>query len=214
MKQTTENTFPGFTAKDFDVFAIDGLEPRMEALIERIRPKLTTLGEQLQPHLSTLCGEEMFVHVAKHARRTVNPPKDTWVAWAANKRGYKALPHFEVGMFGSHVFVVFAIIYESPRKKDFGRAMTEHLKKVKHAVPDHFYWSPDHMSPHGTPQSELSDQELLDMADRLQQVKKSEIICGLRLDKNDPLLQDGEKFAQTVEDTFEQLLPLYKMAFA
>lgn len=213
MSQTTETTFQGFESADFDVFAIEGLEPRMETLIQNVRPKLTALGELLQPHLSTLCGEEMYVHVAKHARRTVNPPKDTWVAWAANKRGYKALPHFEVGMFGSHVFVVFAIIYESPRKNDFGRAMAAELSKVKKTIPDHFYWSADHMSPHTTPQSELSDDELMEMATRLETVKKSEIICGLRIEHDDELLRDGDRFVQTVEQTFEQLLPLYKMAF-
>jgi uncharacterized protein YktB (UPF0637 family) len=212
MNSTKETTFSGFTAEDFDVFTIDGLEPRMEALIARVRPKLTALGELIQPHLATLCGEEMYVHVAKHARRTVNPPKDTWVAWAANKRGYKALPHFEVGMFGTHVFVVFAIIYESPRKVDFGRAMASQLDQVKQIVPDHYYWSPDHMSPQGTAQADLSDEQLLEMANRLQQVKKSEIICGLRIDHNDPLLRDGDAFVRLVEDTFQQLLPLYRMA--
>ncbi len=212
MTSTKEMTFSGFTAEDFDVFSIDGLEPRMEALIARVRPKLTALGELIQPHLATLCGEEMYVHVAKHARRTVNPPKDTWVAWASGKRGYKALPHFEVGMFGTHVFVVFAIIYESPRKVDFGRAMASQLKKVKQTVPDHYYWSPDHMSPQGKAQSDLSDEQLLEMANRLQTVKKSEIICGLRINKDDPILRDGDAFVRQVEQTFEHLLPLYRMA--
>lgn len=205
--------FKGFDSNDFDVFTIDGLEPRMDALIQTIRPKLTTIGEQIQPYLATLCGEEMYVHVAKHARRTVNPPKDTWVAWASNKRGYKALPHFEVGMFGSHVFIVFAIIYESPRKVDFGKALQTDWKKVKQMIPDEFYWSTDHMSPQANIQGELDDQYWLDTAERLQHVKKSEIVCGLRIEKDDPLLQDGKAFIEKVEQTFEQLLPLYRMAF-
>ena len=40
------------------------------------------------------------MHVAKHARRSVNPPIDTWVAFAPNKRGYKMLPHFQIGLLG------------------------------------------------------------------------------------------------------------------
>lgn len=108
--------FQGFTHDDFAVFQIEGLEPRMDALIARVRPKLNELGNELAPVLSALCGEEMFPHVAKHARRTVHAPNDTWVAWGPNKRGYKALPHFQVGMFYSHLFVVFAIIYESSNK--------------------------------------------------------------------------------------------------
>ena len=75
-------TVTGFTDQDFDVFSVPGLEARMEVLIERVRPKLEALGAELSPYVSALAGEEMFVHVAKHARRTVNPPIDTWVAWA------------------------------------------------------------------------------------------------------------------------------------
>lgn len=41
--------FPGFGPADFDVFAIDGLEPRMSALISGIRPKLEELGSRLSP---------------------------------------------------------------------------------------------------------------------------------------------------------------------
>ena len=39
--------------------------------------------------------KHFYPHVAKHARRSVNPPKDTWVAFATSKRGYKMLPHFK-----------------------------------------------------------------------------------------------------------------------
>ncbi|MEI0738277.1 DUF1054 family protein [Paenibacillus sp. JTLBN-2024] len=84
--------FEGFHSKDFEVFNVPGLEPRMEALIANVRPKLEELGREMAPFLSALCGEEMFPHVAKHARRTINPPNDTWVAWAASKEGIKRCP--------------------------------------------------------------------------------------------------------------------------
>lgn len=42
-------TFSGFTAKDFDVFEIPGLEPRMEVLIQQVRPKLEAIGEEIAP---------------------------------------------------------------------------------------------------------------------------------------------------------------------
>lgn len=32
--------FAGFNAQDFEVFNVEGLEPRMEVLIERVRPNL------------------------------------------------------------------------------------------------------------------------------------------------------------------------------
>ncbi|WP_374110577.1 DUF1054 family protein [Neobacillus cucumis] len=37
------------------------------------------MGEYFAPLLSSLTEDEMFVHVAKNARRTINPPKDTWI---------------------------------------------------------------------------------------------------------------------------------------
>ncbi|GAE33797.1 hypothetical protein JCM9157_823 [Halalkalibacter akibai JCM 9157] len=70
----------GFTQSDFDVFTIEGLDERMEAIKTRIQPTFKSLGEQLTHDLSILLGNEMYLHIAKHARRTVNPPKDTWMA--------------------------------------------------------------------------------------------------------------------------------------
>lgn len=42
--------FKNFTNEDFDVFLIDGLEARMEALKETIRPKLEFLGQYFSPY--------------------------------------------------------------------------------------------------------------------------------------------------------------------
>lgn len=209
--------FQGFVEKDFAVFEIEGLEPRMDALIANVRPKLTELGNTLNPFLSAACGEEMFPHVAKHARRTVHPPADTWVAWAASKRGYKALPHFQVGMFADYLFIVMAVIYESPNKAVLAKSLIQHPRQALNLVPDElrdqFYWSVDHTKPGGTKHSELGKDGLQTIAERLGTVKKSEVICGRFLKKDDPLLRDGEVLVKTIEDTFETLLPLYKMSF-
>lgn len=75
-----------FTEEDFHTFTIEGLDARMDVLKETVRPKLQGLGEHFAPVLSALAGDDMFVHVAKHARRSVNPPDDSWVAFANNKR--------------------------------------------------------------------------------------------------------------------------------
>lgn len=64
------SSFNGFEQRDFNVFTIDGLEERMEALRSRISTKLEAIANHLEPDLSSLSGDEMFVHVAKHARRT------------------------------------------------------------------------------------------------------------------------------------------------
>jgi uncharacterized protein YktB (UPF0637 family) len=90
--------FPGFTPADFKVFDIEGFKPRMEAIKTRIRPKLEAIGRDLLPDVARIAGDRAFAHVARHARRTVNPPNDTWVAFALDKRGYKKHCHFKVAV--------------------------------------------------------------------------------------------------------------------
>ncbi|MCI3921482.1 DUF1054 domain-containing protein [Paenibacillus sp. TRM 82003] len=209
----TQQPVVTFGPDDFDVFTVPGLEPRMAALIERVRPKLTTLGETLAPDLSALAGVEMFPHVAKHARRTVHAPNDTWVAWAANKKGYKMLPHFQVGMFADFLFAQFAIIYESNNKTVFARSLETELDKIKGVVPADFAWSMDHLKPASTRHADLTDAEFEKMARKLATTKQSEIMVGLRFDRNDPLLADGDKLHETIRTTFETLMPLYRLSF-
>lgn len=94
--------------KDFDVFAIDGFGPRMEAFKTVLRPHLVAVAERLAPAVSEVAGHPLYVHVAKHARRTVNPPAESWAAFASQPRGYKKLPHFAlcVSRAGVHARVV------------------------------------------------------------------------------------------------------------
>ncbi|SDW34253.1 YktB family protein [Paenibacillus sp. CF384] len=205
--------FPGFSATDFDVFEVPGLEARMSLLIERIRPKLHELGERLSPFLTELCGEPMFPHVAKHARRTINPPNDTWIAFAPGKRGYKMFPHFQIGLFGSHLFVQFAIIYESDNKSVFAEHALNQLDDIAKHIPAHYVWSGNHMVPGGDTQAELGADGLVQLFERLRTVKASEALCGIIIDRNDPLLLDGDAFIHKVKETFTTVLPLYKMSF-
>jgi uncharacterized protein YktB (UPF0637 family) len=205
-------TFTGFDQADFDVFAIAGLDNRMEAIKTVIRPKLEQLGQHFAPVLSIATGSEMFYHVAKHARRTVNPPDDTWVAWAADKRGYKKHPHFQVGLWGTHLFVWFAVIYESPFKTAVSQAMKQHIDEILSLVPDDFRWSPDHTQPDSAPQGTLGREGVLHLVDRLHSVKKAEILCGINIDRHDPVLADGKRLIEKLEKTFGILTKLYDIS--
>jgi len=207
-------TFEGFTQADFDVFLIPGLAPRMEALIARVRPKLEQLGDLLAPVLSVLYGEEIYAHVAKHARRTVHPPDDTWVAFASSKRGYKSLPHFQIGLWSTHVFIQFAVIYESPEHKaKLAEALRRNRMQLISGLPGHYCWSLDHMRPEGKPLTSMTEEDYEQMIHKLMHVKKTEALCGLHIDRYDPLLRDGERFVAVAEQTFRNLLPLYRAAF-
>lgn len=202
----------GFTREDFDVFAIPGLEPRMEALKERVRPKLEAIGEAVVPFLSSRLGEPVYAHVAKHARRTVHPPDDTWVAWATNKRGYKSHPHFQVGLWQTHLFIVFALIYESPDKGAFARNLKEQLQEIWPSIPDHFILSNDHTKPGAVRKGALTPDQMKQRLDRLENVKKAEFLCGIHLDRNDPVVGNPDRLLNTIEETFNKLLPLYRLA--
>src|SRR5699024_1648580 len=138
-------TFSGFTQTDFDTFKIDGLNERMTAIQERIQPKFKKIGEALTEDVRAMVGSDMHLHIAKHARRTVNPPNDTWMAIAGNKRGYKKHPHFQVGLCDDHLFIWLAYIYELPNKKHMAQTFLQHIDELKAVIPDDFVISLDHM---------------------------------------------------------------------
>ncbi|WP_103107730.1 YktB family protein [Brevibacillus reuszeri] len=206
------SAFRGFTQEDFDVFTIEGLDQRMDAIKSIIRPKLEALGQHFAPLLSVSCENEMFYHVAKHARRTVNPPVDTWVAWAADKRGYKKHPHFQIGLWGTHLFVWYAVIYEAPAKADISHAMKKQLDNILALVPNHFHWSPDHTQPASTSQQELGKEGVLKLVNRLGDVKKAELLCGITIDSSDPILTNGDALLTQLEETFSVLTKLYNLS--
>ncbi|MBM7703372.1 YktB family protein [Metabacillus iocasae] len=205
-------TFSGFHQEDFNVFHIEGLDARMEAIKSQIQPKFEELGHYFAPTLSALCGDEMHVHIAKHARRTVNPPNDTWVAFANSKRGYKKLPHFQIGLWESHVFIWFAVIYESPIKETFGSLLQQEIKHIQQLVPSHFVWSADHTKPDVRKMRDLQTDDLLQLFNRLQTIKKAEILCGVNIPKEQAATMTSEEWINTIDETFQTLKPLYELA--
>ncbi|WP_409305281.1 DUF1054 domain-containing protein [Peribacillus sp. SCS-155] len=200
-----------FTAEDFNVFKIDGLDARMEALKERIQPKLQSLGDFFSNELSAKTGETLFPHVAKHARRTINPPNDTWVAFAANSRGYKMVPHFQIGLWQSHMFVWFAVIYEAQEKSNFGKTLESNVNDIYNMIPENYVWSVDHTKPEVIQHKQVAVQDLTNMFQRLQTVKKAEILCGIQVSREDVLKLSDDAFLQVIQDAFDKLIPLYKM---
>ncbi|GKV66057.1 MULTISPECIES: YktB family protein [unclassified Sporosarcina] len=197
-----------WNASDFDVFSIHGLEYRMEALQEKIQPKFRDLGNHFSHHLSAHGKGEFFPHVAKHARRTVNPPKDSWVAFAPAKRGYKALPHFQIGLWGTHLFIVLAIIYENPDKKGIAERLEKNLDELL-SLPEDFIVSGDHMKPEAETISDTGREGLEKILERLQTVKKAEFLVGRHLPEEQAVKMTEEEFYRYADETFNRLLPIY-----
>ncbi|PFK40399.1 hypothetical protein COI93_13320 [Bacillus cereus] len=204
-------TLQTFKSTDFAVFTVDGLEERMNAIKTNIHPKLEALGEQFSHYLSEQTGETFFYHVAKHARRKVNPPNDTWVAFSTNKRGYKMLPHFQIGLWGTHAFIYFGLIYECPQKVEAAHAFLEHLNDLKTNIPNDFVWSIDHTKPAVKLHHSLEITDLQKMIERLATIKKAELLAGIHITPEEFSTLTNEQFLTKITTTMNSLLPLYKM---
>jgi uncharacterized protein YktB (UPF0637 family) len=115
----------GFTHEDFEVFGIPTFPERMKGIQERVRPKLTALGEDLQPALNKLAKSDVFPHVAKHARRTVNPPPETWVAFGPSARGYKKYGYFGLVVSRSGLHTRIVVKDEAPDRPQMAKVLMD-----------------------------------------------------------------------------------------
>lgn len=201
--------FNGFSQEDFDAFLIDGLDERMQAIQTRIQPKFQAIGEAVSDDLSKMVGNEMFLHIAKHARRTVNPPQDTWSAFCHNKRGYKKHPHFQIGLWNDKLFIWLAYIYELPHKSEIAEKFLDHIEYIRTEIPDNYKISLDHMK---NDSYSMKETDLVKSLERFKNIKKGEFLIGKNFAPNDPILQNGEAFLEEVKETFKTLTPLYKIS--
>lgn len=208
----TPSALAGFTSADFEVFQLQGLEERMQGIQTRIQPKFRGIGERLTAELAPLAGKEMFLHIARHARRKVNPPKDTWLAICDNKRGYKAYPHFQLGLFDDHLFLWLALIYEVPNKKNIAAGLLNNLDELIAAVPQDYVLSMDHMKKDCSNVRDMSETDWEAALIRFRDVQKAELLIGRHIKADDPLLHNGEALLQFAATTYEQLMPIYRLA--
>lgn len=201
--------FAGFSKMDFDVFLIPEFHERMSALRTQVRPKLAMLGDDLAPRLRDITGHTMFAHTASHARRRVNPPDDTWVAFSRSERGYKRYAHFEVGISRDYVFVRFNIKPESDEdKKTFLRYLETHgIDALKLRDPDPiYYYQDDHgEGPENVEQLVSSDLENIMHRTAL---KSRGFTLGLTFDRDNPILRSAE-FVTRAHNAIRHLEPLY-----
>ncbi|HDG9497466.1 TPA: YktB family protein [Staphylococcus aureus] len=197
-----------FKPKDFKAFNVEGLDARMEALNEYIRPQLHELGEYFSDFFTSQTGETFYPHVAKHARRSVNPPKDTWVAFATNKRGYKMLPHFQIGMFEDQLFVMFGIMHEAKDKATRAKVFERKFKAIQQ-LPDDYRVCLDHMKPDKPFIKDLTDDDLKEAIQRAINVKKGEFFIARAITPQDKRLKSDKTFIAFLEETFDQFSPFY-----
>jgi uncharacterized protein YktB (UPF0637 family) len=203
-----------FGGADFKVFDVKGFQPRMREIRGRLRPKLETLGKSLAPAVARSAGGETFAHVARHARRTVNPPDDTWVAFAPDKRGYKKHCHFKVAVSRHGVRFLFEVGPEHADKKRWAFAWTKNAGKlapVLRRVKGLAWFKNEHDE---TPAAELSDMTpdaLAELADELLRTRDGQLVLGRVVSADEASRWNEAQYRQTALDTFRALVPLYRL---
>ena len=206
--------FDGFGAKDFQVFAVPDFPGRMAAIRSQIQPKLFALAEEICPRLTPIAGSEVFPHVAKHMRRTVNPPDDTWVAFGPEKRGYKKVQHYKIAISLHCVRLLFEIGPEYADKRKLAQAWQRGIgrlaPKLKKATGLGWYKNEHDEEPAALIGS-LSSQEIERLAGELTRGTDGQLVFGRRLDQADVLRLKPEAFKQAALATFTDLAPLYKL---
>ncbi|MBO0470066.1 DUF1054 domain-containing protein [Enterococcus sp. DIV0242_7C1] len=197
-----------FTEKDFDVFTIEGLDARMEGIRASIQPKFQELDDYFAAKLGDQLETEFFVHIAQHRRRTVYPPENTWSALSQKKRGYKMDAHFQLGIWPDYLFMWLSLIDNPKNEKEIAQAFLDNQKLFKQ-LPDDFYISIDHTQPKI---ELLKEADLEKILIRFRDVKKGEFQIGRIIEKTDSLLNDPDKAREYMLQTYEALLPLYRLA--
>ncbi|MBF6568094.1 MAG: DUF1054 family protein [Candidatus Binataceae bacterium] len=124
----------GFTAADFKIFEVEGFNPRMQQIFAQVRPKLVRLGEELAPELSRHLHMEFFPHVARHARRTVNPPPETWAAFGPSARGYKRYGYLALCISGAGLHARAVVKSEADQRAEMARGLKGRAAELAKAL--------------------------------------------------------------------------------
>jgi uncharacterized protein YktB (UPF0637 family) len=203
-----------FSNADFKIFEVKGFQPRMDEIRTRIRPKLDALAKSLTPAIQRTTGEETFAHVAKHARRTVNPPDDTWVAFAGDPRGYKKHPHFKVAVSRHCVRFLFEVGPEHAGKKQWAaawRRAAPKLAPVLRRVKGLAWFKNEHDEEPAAPLSDLSSDTLTGLADELTRTRDGQLVLGRAVAADDAAHWTDADYRNAALETFRALVPLYRL---
>jgi uncharacterized protein YktB (UPF0637 family) len=203
-----------FGAGDFKVFDVKGFRPRMDQIRERLRPKLEALGHSLAPAIQRTTGDETFAHVAKHARRTVNAPEDTWVAFAADRRGYKKHVHFKVALSRNCVRFLFEVGPEHAGKKQWAAAWKKNAPKVGpvlRRVRGLAWFKNEHDETPVATLGDLTPDDLVALADELVRTRDGQLVVGRRVTADEAARWTEAQYRTAALETFRALAPLYRL---
>ncbi|WP_165496255.1 DUF1054 family protein [Alloscardovia theropitheci] len=199
-----------FDAAAFNVFSVQGLEPRMQAIRQRIWTEFDVFSEHIARHVQKELDMQapLHIHVAKHARRTSNAPDSTWVAVGGDKRGYKKYPHFQIGINDEYVFIVLACIDNPLYEVEIAREFTNRAAELE-KLSDDFIIIPDHTRKE---YEKCSDIDCEQFFNRVAHVKRAEFMMGRLLSQSVAREMNDEQTSAWMIQTVDELLPWYRTA--
>jgi len=205
---------PAFVAADFKVFDASGFPARMAEIRTRLRPKLDAFGHSLAPGVGRATAGDVFTHVAKHARRTVNPPDDTWVAFGPDASGYKKHTHFKVAISRHCVRFLFEVGPEHSDKKRWAAAWKKSAGKlapVLHRVKGLAWFKNEHDETPAAFLAELEPDGVASLADALLRTRDGQLVLGRAVSSDEAARWTEAQYRASALETFRALAPLYRL---
>ena len=203
-----------FGAEDFAIFESPEFAVRMPRIRAEIKPRLILLGESLVPDISAALKEPLFLHVAQHLRRTVNPPEATWAAYARTARAYKPTVHIRSAIHGGGIRVSVFVEDYAEDKLLFADALAanapalsayfeKHPKVLAFDIPDSA----------GKPMrgAALTPDILGEFAGKMHRVKSQHAVFGIELPAKRVAAMSAEEFHKAIVTAVKTLKPLYDL---
>jgi uncharacterized protein YktB (UPF0637 family) len=197
----------GFSLKDFKVFSVDGFNERMQQIYAHVRPKLLRLGDELAPELARRLHMEFFPHVAKHARRTVNPPPETWAAFGPSPKGYKRFGYLALCISGAGIHARAVVKSEADMRPEMGRLLKARGTQLCKALDGTRIARYDKWDFNQMPEEVAADADFFSALGECLEKKSGGIDIGFGWKAKDALRLDREE----VIDAFRELEPLYRL---
>jgi len=185
-----------FDKKDFEVFNDMTLPGRLGLIKTNLDPKFEVFGSEMLKRLEEEYQQQFYLKIAKHQRRTKNPPPDTWLAINQDKKGYKKTPHVELGLWPDRYFVTFSLLADIRKRTDYYSILKKYQDQI---IAEEWGVSNDHTASLLKPAAELPS-----VIAHYEKVKSSDLVIGFELRVDDPIVQTGD-YDQLLSDKFEQI---------
>lgn len=193
LQQRIENMFD---KNDFKVFDDMTLSGRLNLIKLNLDPKFEDFGTELIQRLEKEYQQQFYMKIAKHQRRTKNPPPDTWLAINQDKKGYKKTPHLEFGLWPDCYFITFSLLADIRNRSDYYPILKKYQQQIEK---EGWGVSNDHTSSILKPSTELGE-----VIDHYQRVKSSDLVIGFELKSDDPIVNSAN-YDELLADKFLKL---------